>query len=55
MGFKADKRILEKTIDYILKSLEVYDRHYPGQITHQTELNQAALDLQTILKIHYTS
>lgn len=54
MGYKADKQTLERTVEYILKTLEVYDRQHPGQITHQNELNQAALDIQTLLRLQYT-
>ena len=53
MGFKADKRQIERTIDHLFKTLEIYDNKHAGQLTHQAELNQAILDLQTILNIYY--
>lgn len=53
MGYKADKQQIERTIVPLFKTLEIYDNKHPGQLTHQGELNQAILDLQTILKIYY--
>ncbi len=53
MGFKADKKQIERTILHLFKTLEIYDNRHAGQITHQGELNQVILDLQTILKLYY--
>ena len=53
MGFKADKKQIERTIDHLFRTLKIYDERHAGQLTHQAELNQAILDLQTIHKIYY--